>query len=471
MTNLNVIPVVLAGGIGTRLWPVSRESYPKQFLKLVNEQYSLFQQTLLRVLALENIGQSIVVGNEQHRFLILDQLHELQQTAQIILEPTSKNTAPSLTLSALSVLEGGDDSILIVMPADHIIKDEQNFKQAIEVAIGQVSKETQLIVTLGIIPNKAETGYGYIHYKNTGNVYHQVKKFIEKPNRQMAEQYLDAGDYLWNSGIFVLKASTWLKAIAQYAPAINEPCQQSWAKKSYDVPFIRPNKDHFEQIVGNSIDYAVIEHYPNEVFDIQVVPLNAGWSDLGSWQAIAEQSPLPKPHHQIDIESENCLVYADRLVALVGVKDLVVVETADAILVADKDSSQKVKDVVTQLQKEGREEHLAHRKMYRPWGWYDSIEQAERFKVKRICVKPKASLSLQKHYHRAEHWIVVKGTAEVQCGDKVMILTENQSTYIPLGEVHRLSNPGNIPLEIIEIQTGSYLEEDDIVRYADNYGR
>lgn len=473
MATLNVIPVILAGGVGTRLWPVSRESNPKQFLSLADSQYSLFQQTVLRAMLLKHSTEPIIVGNELHRFLILDQLHQVKQNAQIILESSPKNTAPSLTLSALCAVEQYSDAILLVMPADHVIESEQKFQKTIEIAVQQVLQNVELIVTLGVVPHKAETGYGYIQYECATADYYQVKQFVEKPDSQTAEKYLDQGNYLWNAGIFILKASTWLKAIAQYDLSISEHCQKSWLEKSYDVPFIRPEKSYFEQIVGNSIDYAVIEHCPNEQFNVQVVPLDAGWNDLGSWQAVAEQSITQQGQSdkQIVIDSTDCLVYSDRLVALVGVKDLIVVETSDAILVVDKHSSQKVKNVVEQLHTQGRNEHLIHRKVHRPWGWYDSIEQAERFKVKRICVKPKASLSLQKHYHRAEHWIVVKGTAEVQCGDKTMILTENQSTYIPLGEIHRLSNPGYIPLEIIEIQTGSYLEEDDIVRFADDYGR
>lgn len=473
MTTLNVIPVILAGGVGTRLWPVSRESYPKQFLNLIDSQYSLFQQTVLRAMSLEGSAKPIVVGNESHRFLILDQLHQIKQNAQIILESSSKNTAPSVTLSALCAMEQYSDAILLVMPADHVIENEQKFHKAVEIAVQQVSQNTEMIVTLGIVPHKAETGYGYMQYEQITDDCYQVKQFVEKPDGQTAEAYVARGDYLWNAGIFILKASTWLRAIAQYELSISEYCQKSWLEKSYDTPFIRPEKSYFEQIIGNSIDYAVIEHCPNEQFDIQVVPLDAGWNDLGSWQAVAEQSIMQQEQSdkQIVIDSSECLVYGDKLVALVGVKDLIVVETADAILVVDKNSSQKVKNVVEQLHSQGRSEHLIHRKVHRPWGWYDSIEQAERFKVKRICVKPKASLSLQKHYHRAEHWVVVKGTAEVTCGDKTILLTENQSTYIPLGEIHRLSNPGHIPLEIIEIQTGGYLEEDDIVRFADDYGR
>lgn len=468
--NTIIIPVILAGGLGTRLWPLSRESYPKQFLNLVDEQFSLFQQTLLRVQSIKNIGLPIVVGNEQHRFVILDQLHAIKQNASIVLEPSTKNTAPSLTLASLCALEEYSDAILLVLPADHLIMDNQAFVKALNIAICQTQQNPNIIAILGIVPTKAEIGYGYIHYVNNDNDFYQVRQFAEKPNLQTAEEYLQQGDYLWNSGVFVLKASTWLNAIDNYASKMGEQCRQAWDSKSYDMPFIRPDKTIFEQIVGNSIDYAVMEHCPDDKIGVQVVLLNAGWNDLGSWQAMSEQYQSSNSNH-IMIDSFDCQIWGDKLVALVGVKDLMVVDTPDALLVVDKSSSQQVKEVVEQLKANNATEHLIHRKVHRPWGWYDSIEQAQRFKVKRICVKPKASLSLQKHYHRAEHWIVVKGTAEVQCGEKTMILTENQSTYIPLGEIHRLSNLGQIPLEIIEIQTGSYLEEDDIVRFADDYGR
>lgn len=475
MSNtLKIIPVVLAGGSGTRLWPISRESYPKQFLNLVHEKYSLFQQTLLRLERVNQTSEPIVVSNEQHRFIVLDQLHELKKQAQIILEPVGKNTAPSLTLASLSAVEQFHDAILIVVPSDHVIQNDETFVTAIECAVAHVSNHLDTIVTLGIEPTYPETGYGYIHYQKQQtqqeNCYN-VQKFVEKPNIALAEQYLQQGNYLWNAGIFVVKASTWLKAIEKYAESMAQLCTQAWQKRTFDIPFIRPAKDDFESMSSDSIDYAVMEHCPNQEFQVSVVPLNAGWSDLGSWQSVSDYAQKAPSNNTILIDSERCMVESHRLVALVGVKDLIVVETPDAILVTHKESSQNVKYVVEQLKNTQRNEHLIHRKVYRPWGWYDSIDEEERFKVKRIYVKPKASLSLQKHYHRAEHWVVVKGTAEVQCGDKTLILTENQSTYIPLGEIHRLSNPGTIPLELIEVQSGSYLEEDDIVRFEDDYGR
>lgn len=487
-TNLlPIVPVILCGGSGTRLWPLSRESYPKQFLPLVGEQ-TLFQQTLLRLDGLEQslatkVSDSLIVTNEAHRFLVLDQLHEIQKNAEIILEPCGKNTAPSLTLAALQVVEKHENAILVVLPADQVITDNTAFNQVLQQAIKIVQQTSNTIATLGIKPTKPETGYGYIQCDSqlltneTAGDSHRVMQFIEKPDLTTAEHYLAAGNYYWNAGIFVIKASTWLVALQQFAPAILNSTQQAWSHKQFDKPFIRPCQQAFDSIPSESIDYAVIEHCPTDDIHLQMIKLEAGWSDLGSWQAVSEQNSVDtmgnyKAGDVLMQHSQNCFVQADgRLVALVGVSDLIIVETADAVLIADKQQTQAVKNIVNQLHDAQRAELTTHRKVYRPWGWYDSIDEAERFKVKRICVKPKASLSLQKHHHRAEHWVVVKGTAEVTCGDKIMLLTENQSTYIPLGETHRLANPGNIPLEIIEIQSGGYLGEDDIVRLDDVYGR
>ena len=394
-----------------------------------------------------------------------------------LLEPVSRNTAPALTLAALHAIEQGQDPILVVTPADQTVTEPiactLAMHQAIKIA------ESGGIVLLGIKPDRPETGYGYIKTiasEFQGSVA-QVNKFVEKPNSETAQRYLAEGGYFWNAGMFVLKASTWLNALKLFRPNIANATQASWQNKTTDAKFVRPGKEEYAVVPSESIDYAVMELCPSSQFAINMVALDAGWSDLGAWDAVWRVSPKDTQGnaHVGDVlftDSHNSLVHAtSRLVALVGVRDLVVIETPDAVMVSDKTCSQDVRHLVANLQKSEREELAGHRKVHRPWGWYDSIDEAERFKVKRIMVKPGASLSLQKHHHRAEHWIVVKGTAEITNGDKVMLLTENQSTYIPLGVVHRLVNPGSIPLEIIEVQSGSYLGEDDIVRYEDTYGR
>jgi mannose-1-phosphate guanylyltransferase/mannose-6-phosphate isomerase len=377
----------------------------------------------------------------------------------------------------LAALEGGADPVLVVTPADQTVVDTSAFTLAMQQAVAEAAKGT--IVILGVTPDRPETGYGYIQIDQaqSGAGVHAVRRFVEKPDAATAQAYLEEGGYYWNAGMFVLKASAWLEALAQFRPDILQATQTAWDKRSADDKFVRPGKAEFAAIPSESVDYAAMEHCPDSSFAIKMVPLDAGWNDLGAWDAV--WNVLPKDDngnaHSGDVlsmDSTNTLVHAtSRLVSLVGVSDLIVVETPDAVLVADKTRSQDVKHIVAQLQAGKREEHTLHRKVHRPWGWYDSIDEGGRFKVKRIQVKPKASLSLQKHHHRAEHWIVVTGTAEITNGDKVMTLTENQSTYIPLGEVHRLSNPGSIPLEIIEVQSGSYLGEDDIVRFEDTYGR
>jgi mannose-1-phosphate guanylyltransferase/mannose-6-phosphate isomerase len=494
--QLSVVPVVLCGGSGTRLWPLSRTGFPKQFLCLTGNE-SLFQQAAQR---LANLGQDgihvappLIVSGEDHRFLVTEQLREVGVPfGAALLEPVGRNTAPALTLAALAAAENGQDPILVVTPADQTVTHTAAFTAAVQQAIIQAAEGN--IVILGVTPDKPETGYGYIRTEANddgsfkkgvessasesllANVC-KVQAFVEKPNLQTAQQYLQEGGYFWNAGMFVLKASVWLKALAQFRPDILQATQAAWASKTQDGSFVRPGKAEFAAIPAESVDYAVMEHCPGSAFPIKMVPLDAGWSDLGAWDAV--WNVLPKDSqgnvHVGDVLthlSSNTLVHAtSRLVTLVGVQDLVVVETADAVLVANKQSSQDVKHIVQQLTEHKREEHTLHRKVHRPWGWYDSIDEGGRFKVKRIQVKPKASLSLQKHHHRAEHWIVVTGTAEITSGDKVLTLTENQSTYIPLGEVHRLANPGSIPLEIIEVQSGSYLGEDDIVRFEDTYGR
>ena len=480
---IKVTPVILCGGSGTRLWPLSRTGFPKQFLCLTGNE-SLFQQAALRLANLGNaeiqVVSPIIVTGEDHRFLASEQLREVGvELGCALLEPVGRNTAPALTLAALAALEGGADPVLVVTPSDQTVVNTSAFTTAMQQALTEAANGS--IVILGVTPDKPETGYGYIQVAKSlqGKVeaIQLVQRFVEKPDAQKAQTYLNEGGYYWNAGIFVLKASVWLKALGQFRPDILHATQAAWDRRSADNTFVRPGKAEFATIPSESVDYAAMEHCPGSNFPIKMIPLDAGWNDLGAWDAV--WNVLPKDDagnaHLGDVlttDSRNTLVHAtSRLVTLVGVENLIVVETPDAVLVADKTRSQDVKHIVNHLQKSKREEHTLHRKVHRPWGWYDSIDEGERFKVKRIQVKPKASLSLQKHHHRAEHWIVVTGIAEITNGDKVLILTENQSTYIPFGEVHRLANPGTTPLEIIEVQSGSYLSEDDIVRFEDVYGR
>jgi mannose-1-phosphate guanylyltransferase / mannose-6-phosphate isomerase len=481
---INVTPVILCGGSGTRLWPLSRSGFPKQFLSLTGNE-SLFQQAAQRLNSLGNnqiqVEAPLIVSGEDHRFLVSEQLREIGVAlGAALLEPSGRNTAPALTFAALSALQNGQDPVLVVTPADQTIANPAAYTASVQKAITQA--EHGNIVILGVTPLKPETGYGYIRVEKSAvmslkeNVY-SVKSFVEKPNLATAQQYLQEGDYFWNAGMFVLKASNWLAAIEHFAPTILQATRNAWDARKTDGPFVRPGKSEFEAIPSESVDYAVMEHCPGSAFPIEMVPLDAGWSDLGAWDAVwqVQSKDANGNVHIGDVlqtDSHNTLVHASsRLVALVGVSNLVVVETADAVLVASKADSQDVKHIVSQLAMQNREEQSLHRKVHRPWGWYDSIDEGGSFKVKRIQVRPGASLSLQKHHHRAEHWIVVTGTAEITNGEKVLTLTENQSTYIPLGEVHRLANPGTIPLEIIEVQSGNYLGEDDIVRFEDTYGR
>jgi mannose-1-phosphate guanylyltransferase/mannose-6-phosphate isomerase len=478
---IKITPVILCGGSGTRLWPLSRAGFPKQFLVLSGTT-SLFQQAVERINSIAtadiSVGDTLVVTNEEHRFLALDQLRELNSvSATLLLEPVARNTAPALTLAALHAMSNGEDPILVVTPADQTVTDSAAFTAALQQSV--LAAAEGAIVILGIAPSSPETGYGYIKHRGEADQSgaYTVAQFAEKPNLETAVSYLASGDYTWNSGMFVLRASTWLKALAQFRSDISASSQLAWAGKTSDAPFVRPDKAAFALIPAESIDYAVMEQCPGSVFPIKMVPLAAGWNDLGAWDAVW-QVGQQDGHGNVTVgdtlmaDTTNTLVHASyRLVGTVGVSNLVIVETADAVLVADRSQTQHVKKLVTALGQLKREELTLHRKVHRPWGWYDSIDEEDRFKVKRIQVNPKATLSLQKHHHRAEHWIVVKGTAEVTCGEKVSLLTENQSIYIPLGEVHRLSNPGVIPLEIIEVQSGSYLGEDDIVRFEDTYGR
>lgn len=476
-----VTPVILCGGSGTRLWPLSRTGFPKQFLCLTGNE-SLFQQAARRLAGLGNtdieVTAPLIVTGEDHRFLASEQLREIGvELGSALLEPVGRNTAPALTLAALAAAEGGKDPVLVVTPADQTVTDQSAFTVATQLAVQEAASGS--IIILGVTPDRPETGYGYIQCNRDDSAENAltVQRFVEKPDAATAQAYLAEGGYFWNAGMFVLRASVWLKALAEFRPDILEATKAAWSKRSADAQFVRPGKAEFVAIPSESVDYAAMERCPGSSYPIKMVPLKAGWSDLGAWDAV--WNVLPKDDkgnaHMGDVlttDSRNTLVHAtSRLVSLVGVDNLIVVETPDAVMVADKSSSQDVKHIVAKLQTTNRAEHTLHRKVHRPWGWYDSIDEGDRFKVKRIQVKPKASLSLQRHHYRAEHWIVVTGTAEIINGEKVMTLTENQSTYIPLGEVHRLTNPGTIPLEIIEVQSGSYLGEDDIVRYEDNYSR
>lgn len=485
-----LVPTVLCGGAGSRLWPLSRANFPKQFLALTGNE-TLFQQALLRAQAIPNepisLGATLIVTNEEYRFLALDQLRELgllypKINRQFLLEPVGRNTAPALTMAALRALEMDQDAILLVMPADQRIQDLDAFVRATRVAVAKALQDT--IVVMGIEPTCAETGYGYIKKENEPDYLgsYVVSQFTEKPNVNLANEYLASGRYYWNSGIFILKASIWLDSIKKFRPDIASACNSAWQEKKVDNTscqevFIRPDKDLFLDIPSESIDYAVIEKCPNSVFPLAMVQLNAGWNDLGSWDAVWQVSQKDDKGNVVNGDvliknSTNALVRSsNRLIGVVGLDNVIVIETVDSILVADRRESQNVKYIVNELDAQRRQEKNLHRKVVRPWGWYDSIDEDDCFKVKRIQVKPRASLSLQMHHHRAEHWIVVKGIAEITNGDKVFRLTENQSTYIPQGQIHRLANPGIDVLEIIEVQSGSYLGEDDIVRFEDAYGR
>jgi len=479
-----ILPVVLAGGGGTRLWPLSRGHYPKQFLAVADD-VTLLQGTLQR---LTTNGQlpahflpPMVVCNEEHRFLVGEQARQLGLPFErIVLEPCGRNTAPALTCAALAASETGLDPQLLMMPADHLISEPARFMAAITVGSGLAA--TGRLVTFGVVPTVPETGYGYIQVgtplPSEGPQANLIGAFKEKPARATAEAYVAAGTYRWNSGIFLMRASAWLEAIEEYQPQILAACRKALQAASRDGEFLRLDKDAFSQCPADSIDYAVMERISSAQPErTAVVSLDAGWSDVGSWSSLWEVSAKSAEGNVTrgDVCAIDChdnLIFAQsRLVAAVGCEDLVIVETPDAVMVAPKSRAQDVKAIVDWLGAQGRDERLLHRRVYRPWGTYEGVDTGERFQVKRIMVKPGASLSLQMHHHRAEHWIVVKGTARVTRGSEVFLLSENQSTYIPLGETHRLENPGTIPLEIIEVQSGAYLGEDDIVRFEDKYKR
>lgn len=465
-----MIPVVISGGSGTRLWPLSRKHKPKQFLALFGEE-TMFQQTLLRLNGLQDLEAPTVVCSNDHRFMVAEQLSELGiDSPTIILEPVGRDTAPALTIAALEAEKNGEDPILLVLAADHVIRDEDAFHAAIETARAEAEKGH--LVTFGIVPTHPETGYGYIEASEKNRV-SQVRAFVEKPDLNTAETYVASGNYYWNSGMFMFKASTLLAELEKHSPEILQSCREALNQATPDLDFIRLQQESFEACTAISIDYALMEKTDNAV----VVPLDAGWSDVGSWSSLweceeqSENNNVTRGDVMLDDVSNSYVHSECRLVSVLGLENVVVVETADAVMVASKEKTQDVKSIVQRLNEAGRTEAENHRLCYRPWGYYDSIDNGARFQVKRISVKPGASLSLQMHHHRAEHWVVVSGTAQVICDDKTTLLTENESTYIPLGKKHRLHNPGQIPLEIIEVQSGSYLGEDDIIRFDDNYRR
>lgn len=463
-----IVPVILSGGSGTRLWPLSREAYPKQFLPLVGDD-TMLQATWKRVASIAGAAP-IVVANQEHRFMAAEQLRECKVLPQaLILEPVGRNTAPAIAIAALQALANGDDALLLVLPSDHVVRNEAAFHAAVKQAA--IAAEAGKLVTFGIVPTAPETGYGYIKAA-AGEGVRAVDRFVEKPDLATAEQYVASGEYFWNSGMFLFKASRYLKELEALQPAILAACRQALDKAARDNDFIRLDAEAFAASPNDSIDYAVME----KTADAAVVPLDAEWNDVGSWSALWEVSDKDANGNAchgdvIALDCKDSYAYGNRLIAMVGLQDVVVVETDDAVFVGHKDRVQDVKEIVGQIKRDGRSEAAAHRKVYRPWGAYDSIDNGARFQVKRITVKPGATLSLQMHHHRAEHWIVVSGTAEVTRGDEVILLSENQSTYIPLGVTHRLKNPGKLPLELIEVQSGSYLGEDDIVRFEDSYGR
>ncbi|WP_460021317.1 mannose-1-phosphate guanylyltransferase/mannose-6-phosphate isomerase [Magnetospira thiophila] len=474
-----IVPVILSGGSGTRLWPLSRQAYPKQFLPLLGTD-SLFQATVLRVSCLADYGNPLVVCNEAHRFLVAEQLKQLGvEAAGILLEPIGRNTAPAVACAALQACATDEEALLLVMPSDHVIGRHEAFVTAAAAAARAAAKGA--LVTFGVVPGGPETGYGYIRADRKGQSLDEagdlpvwpVKQFVEKPDLQTAEKYVSSGDYFWNSGMFMFRARSYLDELERHAPQMIGPTRDSVNKAVVDLDFIRLQAKAFAECPSNSIDYAVMEKTDRAV----VVPLDAEWSDVGSWSSLADALPADAGGNVTsgDVllrDSKNSYLRSEnRLIAGIGLTDMVVIETADAVLVADKSQVQEVKEIVAQLKAAGRPEETHHVRVYRPWGSYETISECQRFKVKRILVNPGAALSLQLHHHRAEHWVVVAGTARVTRDKEELLLTEDQSVYLPLGTLHRLENPGKIPLEIIEVQTGSYLEEDDIVRFSDVYGR
>ncbi len=485
-TTSDIIPTVLCGGAGTRLWPLSRDSYPKQLLPLASEK-TMLQETVARMTGFTHpkvkvSSDPLIVCNEEHRFLVAEQMRCIGlEKASIILEPIGRNTAPALTVAALHATRNGQNPLLLVMPADHVIENINAFHQALATSLQPALEGT--IVTFGIVPNAPETGYGYIQANHEAPIADQIFpiiRFVEKPDSKTAQSYLAASGYYWNSGMFLMQAGIWLKVIKQLQPAMLKVCIAAFEHGKKETDFLRLDRETFATCPADSIDYAVMEklsYLSAPSTKGFVVPLDAGWSDVGAWDAVWKIGK--KDHHDNSVtgdvlleEAESSLVMStSRLVACVGINGLVVVETPDAVLVAQKDRVQDVKQIVKNLKAKNRREGNGHRRVYRPWGWYDSLEQGERFQVKRILVNPGSILSLQLHNHRSEHWIIIKGTAKVTRGDETIILNENQSVFIPLGEKHRVENPGQEALELIEVQSGSYLGEDDIIRLEDQYGR
>jgi mannose-1-phosphate guanylyltransferase/mannose-6-phosphate isomerase len=475
-----LIPVILSGGSGTRLWPLSRELYPKQLLPLVGE-HTMLQETARRVEGMAGVAPPIVVCNESHRFMVAEQLHALGTApSAIILEPVGRNTAPAVAVAALVALtptpsrkreRGEDDPVLLVLPADHVIRDVEEFRKAVQA--GLAAAQAGKLVTFGVVPDRPETGYGYIRRAKGDGPAYPVAEFVEKPDHATAVRYLQSGEYFWNSGMFMFRARTYLAELRQHAPAMLSACEDAVAAAKRDLDFTRLTADAFGACPSDSIDYAVMEKTREAV----VVPLDAGWSDVGSWSALQDALPRDADGNVLsgDVITEGTtgsyLHATSRMIAAVGLKDHVVVETKDAVLVAPRDRVQDVKALVSQLKAQGRYETSLHREVFRPWGSYDSIDNGERFQVKRLVVKPGAQMSLQLHHHRAEHWIVVSGTARITRGEETFLLGENESTFIPMGTKHRIENPGKVTLHIIEVQSGSYLGEDDIVRFEDVYGR
>lgn len=469
-----IIPVILSGGSGTRLWPLSRAQYPKQLLPLAAEQ-TMLQETVVRLRNIPDTGPVYCVCNEDHRFMVAEQLRQVTDTVgDIILEPVGRNTAPAAAVAALRIQEQFPEAAMLLLPADHVIQDVDAFAKA--VALGSKAANGGALVTFGIVPDAPETGYGYIRAaveKSGENRVFPVEEFVEKPDRETAETYVASGEYFWNSGMFLFKVSTYLEELEAHAPAMLQACRLALENAKSDLDFLRLDKEAFTACPSDSIDYAVME----KTTGASVVPLDAGWSDVGAWSALwgvkerDDCGNVAKGDVLLHDVKDSYIHASSRMVAAVGVDDHVIVETADAVLVASKDRVQDVKAIVERLKREGRDEAVTHVRVNRPWGSYETVDRCDRFLVKRIIVKPGSALSLQKHYHRAEHWVVVKGTARITVDQDVVILREDQSTYIPIGTRHRLENPGKIPLELIEVQTGSYLGEDDIERFDDKYGR
>lgn len=471
---MHIYPVILSGGTGTRLWPLSRAALPKQLLPLVSAR-TLLQETVQRLGGIADVMPPTLVCNHEHRFMVAEQMRAIDVAPQtIFLEPVGRNTAAAAAVAALALMAEDAEALLLLLPADHLITDIAAFERSVAQAAG--AAQAGQLVTFGIVPQAAESGYGYIQRGAASaeleGVF-TVSRFVEKPSREIAQGYLQSGDYLWNSGMFLFKATTFINELREYRPDILAASQAALDNSQRDLDFVRLDPPAFAACPSESIDYAVMEHTRNAV----VVPADIGWSDIGSWSALWEVGAKDSAGNVLrgdiytDDAHHNLIRAESRMVAVIGVSDLVIVETSDAVMVAHKDRVQDVKKVVEHLKQHGRTEHLNHTRVFRPWGWYEGIDAGERFQVKRIMVKPGEKLSLQMHHHRAEHWIVVTGTARVTRDDEVILLTENQSTYIPLGATHRLENAGKIPLHMIEVQSGAYLGEDDIVRFEDVYQR